>query len=90
VQECLELRVKDVDFERRELSVRRGKGPKDRRAMLPDATAALRSHLEDVERLHVRIARRGYDVRTEQELLGQADVSTTMICRRFSRGLPQS
>ena len=33
LQECLELRVKDVDFERREITVRRGKGRKDRRVM---------------------------------------------------------
>lgn len=26
LQECLELRVKDLDFERREITVRRGKG----------------------------------------------------------------
>ena len=37
LQECLELRVKDLDFERREITVRRGKGQKDRRVMLPDA-----------------------------------------------------
>jgi integrase len=37
LQECLELRVKDLDFERREIIVRRGKGQKDRRVMLPDA-----------------------------------------------------
>ena len=30
LQECLELRVKDLDFERREITVRRGKGQKDR------------------------------------------------------------
>jgi hypothetical protein len=37
LQECLELRVKDLDFERREITVRRGKGQKDRQVMLPDA-----------------------------------------------------
>jgi integron integrase len=37
VSECLSLRVKDVDFERRELLVRGGKGEKDRRVPLPDA-----------------------------------------------------
>jgi integron integrase len=34
--ECLTLRVKDVDFERGELRIRRGKGAKDRVTMLPD------------------------------------------------------
>ena len=33
--ECLRLRVKDVDFERNQIDVRRGKGQKDRITMLP-------------------------------------------------------
>jgi len=37
LQECLELRVKDLDFERREITVRRGKGQKDRRVMCPES-----------------------------------------------------
>jgi integron integrase len=53
LQECLELRVKDLDFERREITVRRGKGQKDRRVMLPDALReVLERHLEEVRRLH--------------------------------------
>jgi integron integrase len=51
--ECLRLRVKDVDFERREVTVREGKGAKDRRTMLPATVgAALRRHLEHVRALH--------------------------------------
>jgi integrase len=53
LQEGLELRVKDLDFERREIAVRRGKGQKDRRVMLPDAIRdPLERHLEEVRRLH--------------------------------------
>ena len=37
LQECLELRVKDLDFDANEITVRRGKGQKDRRTMLPAA-----------------------------------------------------
>ena len=37
LQECVELRVKDLNFDRRELVVRDGKGGKDRVTMLPDA-----------------------------------------------------
>jgi integron integrase len=45
--------VKDLDFERREITVRRGKGQKDRRVMLPDAVReVLERHLEEVRRLH--------------------------------------
>jgi integrase len=38
--ECCELRVKDVDFDRNEITVRAGKGRKDRMTMLPLATRA--------------------------------------------------
>ena len=46
LNEALELRVKDVDFERRAVDVRRGKGGKDRVVPLPARLAqALREHL---------------------------------------------
>src|SRR5262249_43071354 len=45
VLECCRLRVKDVDFERRELVVRDGKGRKDRVTVLPGRLAEpLRAH----------------------------------------------
>ncbi len=51
--ECLELRVKDIDFETRQLTVRQGKGRKDRLTMLPlSVVPTLSAHLEDVRRLH--------------------------------------
>ena len=37
LQDCLELRVKDIDLERRQIVIRRGKGQKDRRTVLPTA-----------------------------------------------------
>ena len=47
VSECVSLRVKDVDFDRGEITVRAGKGDKDRRVPLPKlAVPALRIHLE--------------------------------------------
>ena len=51
--EALRLRVKDVDFGRRQLLVRQGKGNRDRAAPLPRiAESGLRRHLERVARLH--------------------------------------
>ena len=53
--EALELRVKDVDFERREIRLRAGKGGKDRVTVLPNVVRApLESHLKVVRRLHGR------------------------------------
>ncbi|HKT59862.1 MAG TPA: integron integrase [Gemmatimonadales bacterium] len=51
--EALQLRVKDVDLGFGELTVRRGKGDKDRMTMLPDITRApLVAQLARVEALH--------------------------------------
>jgi integron integrase len=46
LMECARLRVKDVDFGRREILIRDAKGAKDRVTMLPESlAAALRDHL---------------------------------------------
>jgi integron integrase len=51
--ECLQMRVKDVDFERNEITVRDGKGQKDRVTVLPGSCKQpLLDHLEAVHRLH--------------------------------------
>ncbi|MHC4956304.1 MAG: integron integrase [Planctomycetota bacterium] len=51
--ECARLRVKDVDFERRMLTVRAGKGDHDRRTLLPSvAVPLLREQVERVRTLH--------------------------------------
>lgn len=47
--EALELRVKDLDLDRRELTVRHGKGGKDRRTVIPaNLVQPLRNHLADL------------------------------------------
>lgn len=51
--EGLRLRVKDIDFERREIIVREGKGNKDRVTMLPEnLILPLRDQLARAKRLH--------------------------------------
>ena len=53
IMEALRLRVKDIDFARREILVREGKGFKDRVTMLPAALAQpLKTHLSKVKALH--------------------------------------
>jgi integron integrase len=53
LMECVRLRVKDVEFTRREILVRDGKGYKDRVSMLPDALVnPLKEHLRRVRALH--------------------------------------
>jgi site-specific recombinase XerD len=42
LSECIGLRVHDLDFEGREVTVRGGKGDKDRRTMLPERAVASR------------------------------------------------
>jgi integron integrase len=51
--EGLRLRVKDIEFERRELTIRSGKGDKDRVTVLPEnLIAPLRTQLAHVHRQH--------------------------------------
>ena len=59
--ECLRLRVKDVDFARREITVRDGKGGKDRRVPLPARVqAALRQQLARAQVLHEQDRAQGF------------------------------
>ena len=61
LEECLALRVKDLDVDRHQIIVRQGKGQKDRVTMLPAAAReGLTGHLADVRRLHERDLARGF------------------------------
>ena len=61
IMEVLRLRVKDVDFERREILVREGKGFKDRVTMLPmSLVAPLKTHLAKVNTLHLQDLSAGF------------------------------
>ena len=58
--ECCHLRIKDLDFDRHQLTIRRGKGGKDRMTMLPAAAKAeLAAHLERVRAQHQRDLAKG-------------------------------
>ncbi len=60
VTECLRLRVKDLDFEYREIMVRDGKGNKDRGTVLPETLIPhLKTHLSKRRLEHREDIRRG-------------------------------
>ena len=55
LMECVRLRVQDIDFVRREVTVRAGKGGKDRRTMLPSmAVDPLLAQLAQTRMVHER------------------------------------
>ncbi len=58
--ECLRLRVKDLDFEQHQITVRDGKGQKDRFTLLPISLIdPLQEHLTTVKRRHQQDLDRG-------------------------------
>ena len=60
LMECIRLRVKDVDFETRRLTVRDGKGRKDRVTMLPERfQPLLEQQLEKAKALYETDLKRG-------------------------------
>lgn len=59
--ECLRLGLKDADFAARQISVRSGKGDKDRMTMLPEVIIQeLQRHLEHVKLLHAQDLQEGF------------------------------
>jgi integron integrase len=59
--ECLRLRVKDVDFARNEITVRNGKGGKDRRTLLPRSLVEpLQLEIERARVLHAQDLAAGF------------------------------
>lgn len=53
LQECLQLRIKDIDFQQNVVIIRSGKGDKDRRTVLPEAIKAeLVAHVNEIKVLY--------------------------------------
>jgi integron integrase len=63
LRECVQLRVKDIDFERNAITVRSGKGDKDRETVLPES---LKKDLET----HLKKIRKVYDKDREDKVPG--------------------
>ena len=61
LMECLRLRVKDLEFERRAIIVRDGKGAQERVTVLPDSLISLlQEHLQRVKALHEQDLAQGF------------------------------
>ncbi|MGK5093256.1 integron integrase [Deltaproteobacteria bacterium TL4] len=61
LMECIRLRVKDIDFGYKQITVRNGKGQLDRRTMLPEKSIIpLQQHLEKTKLLHQQDLANGY------------------------------
>jgi len=61
LMECLRLRIKDIDFSAKHITVRDGKGSKDRVTILPETIIPeLSQHLVRVKALHDDFLQRGY------------------------------
>jgi integron integrase len=61
LMECLQLRVKDIDFGYNQIVVMDGKGGKDRVTMLPASLRdSLQQHLQKVKKLHERDLKKGF------------------------------
>ena len=62
LSECTNIRVQDINFDTKMLTVHRGKGGKDRAIPLPDAIISeLNSHLNRVKNLHGLDLKSGFD-----------------------------
>ncbi len=53
LKECVQLRVKDIDINRKTVVIRRGKGDKDRETVLPGSILSdLKLHFEEIQSLY--------------------------------------
>jgi integron integrase len=61
LMECIRMRVKDIDFDYQQITVRDGKGAKDRVTMLPETSIEpLLAHLDRVKALHQQDLANGF------------------------------
>ncbi|MBU0710940.1 integron integrase [bacterium] len=62
LSECLRLRIKDLDFDYQQITVRSGKGDKDRTTVLPESVMDdLKKHIAGVVKIQEQDIQKGYD-----------------------------
>ncbi|WP_308789586.1 phage integrase N-terminal SAM-like domain-containing protein [Polyangium mundeleinium] len=85
LMECVSLRVKDVDLDRHQVMVRRGKGNRDRAALLPvRARESLRAQLEHVAaRNRMELAKGRGEVDLPHALRAKMPGAATSLARQY-------
>lgn len=69
LMECLRLRIKDIDFDRKQIVVRCGKGNKDRSTCLPGSIVfALQQHLQVIRKIYDADFKAGISVSFDEAL----------------------
>jgi integron integrase len=82
LMEALRLRVKDIDLTANQVTIREGKGMKDRVTMLPGALKnSLQEHLDRVKLLHQKDLADGYGRVKTQALNGPGNMSFLRMSR---------
>ena len=77
LSECLKLRIKDIDFQNNILTIRSGKGDKDRQTLLSyKVLLALKEHIQNIKKYYEDDR---FKDRPGVELPGYSDISATMI-----------
>jgi len=72
LSECLRLRVKDIDFEYKQITIHDGKGHKDRITVLPERLIThLKKQIEHVRTVHNSDLERGYGATVLPYALGR-------------------
>jgi integron integrase len=72
LMECLSLRIQDIDFTKNEITIRGGKGDKDRVTMLPESLKKnIKEHLKKVKAIHEKDLRDGWGRVQLPEALGR-------------------
>ncbi|MFA7420735.1 MAG: integron integrase [Melioribacteraceae bacterium] len=82
LNECLKIRLQDIDLDYRTLTVRDGKGGKDRITILPDSIIIeLKDHIRKARNLYARDTKRG---NVEVTLPNALNVKYPNACRDFN------
>jgi integrase len=86
VMELLRLRVKDIDLEKKLITIREGKGDKDRITMLPNSLVeSFKTHLARVKILHDQDLQHGFGAVHLPDALAVKYPNMNKSCKIFTR-----